>query len=85
MVEYGWGARDIDVANWQPSERREGPSLWGHDRAWLPPELRQEAQDMRIANAQAGLRRPVQVIDGNYDVMTGVCPWFDSVKSRQSA
>ena len=85
MVEYGWGARSIDVDSWQPSERKEGPSLWGHDRAWLAPELRQEAQDMRIANAQAGLRRPVQVIDGNYDVMTGVCPWFDSVKSRQSA
>jgi len=85
MVEYGWGARDIDVANWQPSERREGPSLWGHDRAWMSPDQRKEAQDMRIANAQAGLRRPVQVIDGNYDVMTGVCPWFDSVENRQKS
>src|SRR5258708_3500734 len=42
MVEYGWGARSIDVASWQPSERKEGPSLWGHDRAWLAPELREE-------------------------------------------
>lgn len=83
MVEYGWGARDIDVDNWQPSERKEGPSLWGHDRAWMSPEQRREAQAMRIANAQAGLRRPVQVIDGNFEVMTGVCPWFDSVKGRQ--
>jgi hypothetical protein len=38
---------------------------------------------MRIANAQAGLRRPVQVIEGNFEVMTGICPWFDSVKGRQ--
>ena len=83
MVEYGWGARSIDVASWQPSERKEGPSLWGHDRAWLAPELREEAREMRLANARDGLRRPVQVIDGNHDVMTGVCPWFDSVKSRQ--
>jgi 2,3-dihydroxybiphenyl 1,2-dioxygenase len=85
MVEYGWGARSIDVATWQPSERKEGPSIWGHDRAWLAPELREEAREMRLANARDGLRRPVQVIEGNYDLMTGVCPWFDSVKSRQKS
>jgi 2,3-dihydroxybiphenyl 1,2-dioxygenase len=83
MVEYGWGARDIDVDTWQPSERKEGPSLWGHDRAWMSPEQRRGAQAMRIDNAQAGLRRPVQVIEGNFEVMTGICPWFDSVKGRQ--
>jgi 2,3-dihydroxybiphenyl 1,2-dioxygenase len=85
MVEYGWGARDIDVTSWQASERREGPSIWGHERAWMAPEQRAEARDMRLANARAGLRRPVQVLDGNFDVMTGVCPWFDSVKSRQKS
>ena len=85
MVEYGWGARSLDLANWQPSERKEGPSLWGHDRAWLSPEGRAEAREMRLANARDGLRRPVQVIEGNYDLMTGVCPWFDSVKSRQKS
>ncbi len=85
MVEYGWGARNIDVDNWQPSERREGPSLWGHERAWMTPEQRREAQEMRIANARAGLRRPVQVIEGNFDLMPGVCPWFDGMKSRQKA
>ena len=83
MVEYGWGARSIDVDNWQPSERKEGPSLWGHDRAWMTLEQRREAQEMRIANAEAGLRRPVQVIEGNFDLMPGVCPWFDGMKSRQ--
>ena len=31
MVEYGWGARTIDVEHWQAYERKEGPSLWGHD------------------------------------------------------
>ena len=83
MIEYGWGARDIDPATWQPSERKEGPSIWGHDRAWLAPEQREEARDMRLANAERGLRRPVQVLPGNYDVMTGVCPWFDAMKKQQ--
>jgi hypothetical protein len=32
MVEYGWGARSIDVDNWVAKERPEGPSMWGHDR-----------------------------------------------------
>jgi hypothetical protein len=83
MIEYGWGARDIDPATWQPSERREGPSIWGHDRMWLSPELRQEAREMRLANAERGLRRPVQVLPGNHDVMIGVCPWFDAMKREQ--
>ena len=38
MVEYGWGARSIDVDNWRAFERKEGPSMWGHDRAWLSKE-----------------------------------------------
>ena len=38
MVEYGWGGRDIAPDAWQPVELRDGPSLWGHERAWLPPE-----------------------------------------------
>ncbi len=84
MIETGWGARDIDPQTWQPAERREGPSIWGHDRMWLTPELRQEARQMRLANAEQGLRRPVQVLPGNYDVMSGVCPWFDAMKHRQN-
>jgi len=38
---------------------------------------------MRLANAERGLRRPVQVLAGNYDVMAGVCPWFDAMKKQQ--
>ncbi len=83
MIEYGWGARDIEPATWQPSERKEGPSIWGHDRMWLNPEQRQEAREMRLANAERGLRRPVQVLAGNHNVMAGVCPWFDAMKKEQ--
>jgi 2,3-dihydroxybiphenyl 1,2-dioxygenase len=83
MIEYGWGARDIDPQTWQPAERKEGPSIWGHDRAWLSPEQRKEAREMRLANAARGLRQPVQVLPGNYHVMDGACPWFDTMKKQQ--
>jgi 2,3-dihydroxybiphenyl 1,2-dioxygenase len=85
MVEYGWGARLIDVDTWRASERKEGPSMWGHDRTWLSGEDRIKARDLRLANAENGFRRPVQVIEGNYEVMSGVCPWWDSLKARTAA
>ncbi len=85
MVEYGWGARLIDVETWQATERREGPSMWGHDRCWLSPEDQAKARALRLANAANGFRRPVQVIEGNYQVMAGVCPWWDSVRARGAA
>ena len=30
-----------------------------------------------IEAAEDGLRQPVQVIEGNYNLMPGVCPWWD--------
>jgi 2,3-dihydroxybiphenyl 1,2-dioxygenase len=84
MVEYGWGARSIDVDTWQAFERKEGPSMWGHDRAWLSAEDRAKARALRLQNAEKGFRRPVQVIEGNYEIMSGVCPWWDSLKSRNA-
>ena len=85
MVEYGWGARLIDVDTWQAYERKEGPSMWGHDRGWLSAADQAKARALRLENAANGLRRPVQVMDGNYEVMSGVCPWWDSVKARAAA
>jgi 2,3-dihydroxybiphenyl 1,2-dioxygenase len=85
MVEYGWGARSIDVTAWRAYERKEGPSMWGHDRSWLSPDDNAKARALRLANAASGYRRPVQVLDGNYEVMSGVCPWWDRVKSRSGA
>ena len=85
MVEYGWGARSIDVDTWQASERKEGPSMWGHDRVWLSQEDRAKARALRLKNAEQGFRRPVQVMEGNYEVMAGICPWWDSLKSRTAA
>jgi 2,3-dihydroxybiphenyl 1,2-dioxygenase len=85
MVEYGWGARLIDVDAWQAYERKEGPSMWGHDRGWLAPEDQKKARALRLANAANGLRRPVQVMEGNYEIMSGVCPWWDSIRPRTAA
>ena len=85
MVEYGWGARDIDMANWKPYERKEGPSMWGHDRVWLSKEDNEKARALRLKNAADGFRRPVQVMEGNYEVMAGVCPWWDAVKAKTAA
>ena len=80
MIESGWGGRLIDPATWTPAERREGPSLWGHERSWLAPEKRLAARRLRLTNAENGVRRPVQVLAGNHVLMPGTCPWWDSVR-----
>ena len=81
MVEYGWGGREVDDATWQVSEVTVGPSLWGHDRVWLPDAQRAAAREMRLKAAREGHRAPLQVLDGNYARMSGACPWWDAAKS----
>ena len=78
LVEYGWGGRSIDTANWTPHERTEGPSLWGHDRMWLDEAKREEARALRMSVAAAGGRAPVNVMDGNYTRAADVCPWWNA-------
>jgi 2,3-dihydroxybiphenyl 1,2-dioxygenase len=82
MIECGWGGREIDPPNWQPFELTDGPSLWGHERVWLPPADRELAREMRMRAAASGLRAPVQVMDGNYKLLSGTCPWWDGVSGR---
>jgi 2,3-dihydroxybiphenyl 1,2-dioxygenase len=84
MFEYGWGGRTVDPGNCVAQEYTSGPSLWGHDRAWLPEEKRAEARAMRLKNAADGLRQPVQVIAGNHELMPGTCPWWDTVAQRRA-
>jgi 2,3-dihydroxybiphenyl 1,2-dioxygenase len=79
MIECGWGGREIEPSTWQPVEMHDGPSLWGHERVWLPPEKREVAREMRMRAAAEGLRAPVQVMEGNYALMPGTCPWWDGV------
>jgi 2,3-dihydroxybiphenyl 1,2-dioxygenase len=80
LVEYGWGGRSIDPATWQPGEMRHGTSFWGHERSWLPPERLAEARRLRAEAAQAGLRQPVQVAEGNYATGATGCTWWEQVK-----
>jgi 2,3-dihydroxybiphenyl 1,2-dioxygenase len=79
MIECGWGGRDIEPKTWQPFELHDGPSLWGHERVWLPPADREVAREMRMRAAAEGRREPVQVMEGNYKLMPGACPWWDGV------
>ena len=82
MVECGWGGREIDPANWQAVEMTDGPSLWGHERVWLPEKDREVAREMRMRAAASGLRAPVQVMEGNYKLMSGTCAWWDGVRGK---
>jgi Glyoxalase/Bleomycin resistance protein/Dioxygenase superfamily len=82
MVECGWGGRELNPETWQPVEMHDGPSLWGHERVWLPEKDREVARQMRMHAAAQGQRAPVQVMDGNYRLMSGACPWWDGVRGR---
>ena len=78
LFEYGWGGRTIDVENWEPEEVIYGPSLWGHDRLWMPDDQLKQAQDVRSQAAKNNVRIPVNVMPGNYNLGVGECPWWNS-------
>jgi 2,3-dihydroxybiphenyl 1,2-dioxygenase len=80
LFEYGWGGRDVDL-DWQPREVTEGPSLWGHERDWLSPEGKREAQRLRLDAAARGMRAPVHVLEGHYAPLLGTCAWWDSLSA----
>ena len=83
MIEYGWGGRSIDPPTWRPVEMTYGPSLWGHDRKWLPPEQLAQSRAMRAKVAADGLREPVQVMEGNYAVGVGTCAWGEGMRGAR--
>jgi 2,3-dihydroxybiphenyl 1,2-dioxygenase len=76
LVEYGWGGVEVDDATWQPHEMKSVGSFWGHhglfDALGAPPPEPPETK-----------RAPVQVMEGNFHRMTGVCPWWDSIKAQR--
>jgi 2,3-dihydroxybiphenyl 1,2-dioxygenase len=84
LVEYGWGGRDVDDATWQPRELGSVASFWGHDGLFRavggedppPADLRPDAREQE-------LRAPLQVMDGNFQRLRGVCPWWDSITANQ--
>ncbi len=74
FVENGWGGRMIDPQTWEPHETTQGPSFWGHDRPYLPDDLRQKFKEMRLELGAQGAQAP-PLVD---------CPWLYSeiAKSR---
>lgn len=80
MLEYGWGGKDVTPGNWTPTEVTVGPSLWGHDRTWLPADQRDRARALKLKAAADGQRQPLHVLDGNHVRQQGACPWWDAVK-----
>jgi len=80
-VEYGWGGREVDDATWQPHELTTLASFWGHEglfsRTGDPPPM-----DLRPDALGQAIRAPVQVMDGNYERLKGICPWWDAMKQR---
>ena len=60
MIETGWAGRLIDVERWEP-ELMYGPSIWGHERHWLPPERRAAAQAILETVAEKGIMEPTSV------------------------
>jgi 2,3-dihydroxybiphenyl 1,2-dioxygenase len=82
QVEYGWGGRAIDPSTWTPQQLGAGPSLWGHERAWLAEDKRAEARSMRLAAGASGLRQKLQVLDGSTTLTPGACAWWDQVRDQ---
>jgi 2,3-dihydroxybiphenyl 1,2-dioxygenase len=80
-VEVGWGGREVDDATWQPEELKTVGSFWGHAGlfdALVDPDAPPPPPMLQPANRHA----PVQVIEGNYERMNGVCPWWDSMRAQ---
>ena len=82
LIEYGWGGREVNMATWQPEEMSTLASFWGHDglrqaiRGDLPPP------EHLPPPPPEGRRAPLQVMEGNYQRLSGVCPWWDAIAER---
>lgn len=73
FVETGWGGRIIDPDTWQVEEMHDGPSLWGHDRPYLPDDQRADFRRLRLGAGQKGLQAPPPTD----------CPWLWGVLSGE--
>ena len=82
LIEHGWGGREVSP-DWQPVELKSVASFWGHQGLFesihvepLPPD----ASPPPPMPPSEPNHAPLQVIAGNYERMSGVCPWWDAVK-----
>lgn len=63
MLELGWAGRTIGP-DWEVVDDLPGMSIWGHDRRWLPPHLRQYARELLKDLSAKGVRAPI-ALKGN--------------------
>ncbi len=84
LVEYGWGGREVDDATWQPVEMTTVGSFWGHqglfDTLGDPPPGAPPPPPLHSGPAQ---RAPLLVMEGNYERMSDVCPWWNAVSGAK--
>jgi catechol 2,3-dioxygenase-like lactoylglutathione lyase family enzyme len=81
LIEHGWGGRELGP-DWQPGELKSAGSFWGHQGLFesLAELATPNAPTPPPMPAPEPNHAPLQVIDGNYERMSGVCPWWDAVK-----
>jgi 2,3-dihydroxybiphenyl 1,2-dioxygenase len=82
LMEYAWGGREVDDATWQPNEMSDVRSYWGHQGLFDSLADHPPPPPGAVPPPAAGRRAPLQVMEGNYQRMSGVCPWWDSVAAR---
>jgi len=71
FVETGWGGRIIEPETWRVDEMHDGPSFWGHDRPYLPDEMRGRFRELALGCGRKGLQAPPPTD----------CPWLYGVLS----
>ena len=79
LVEYGWGAREIDDATWKPEEMTTIASFWGHDgliRSVAGSDAPPPGE--HPPPPPEGRRAPLQVVEGSYEKISGVCRLWDA-------
>jgi len=80
LIEHGWGGREVGP-DWQPVELKSVASFWGHQGLFESlGEAPRDAPPPPPMPAPEPNHAPLQVIEGNYERMSGVCPWWDAVK-----
>jgi len=82
LIEHGWGGREVG-ADWTPAELKSAGSFWGHQGLFESLGEAPPPPDAPPMPAPDPSWAPLQVIEGNYAPMSGVCPWWDSLKARQ--
>jgi hypothetical protein len=79
LIEHGWGGREVGPG-WQPVELKSVGSFWGHQGLFESLGEGPPPPDAPPMPAPEPNHAPLQVIEGNYERMSGVCPWWDAVK-----